>query len=83
MNTSAQVIVDGYKGELFISSADGSIHIKSGDKDPILYIHGDSSYYRTKGTLIGMRIPYKDVKITYHPFLESKRSFTGTEASKI
>jgi hypothetical protein len=62
MNTSAKIIVDGYGGELFISSAGGSMRI-NGNKEPILYIHEKSNYYRTKGTLIGMRIYAKIFRI--------------------
>lgn len=82
MNTSAQVIVDGYGGELFISSMDGSIHIKHGEKDPVLYTHNKNEYYRTNGTLIGLRIPHIGEKVSCYPYLEKKRVFEGKKEVK-
>jgi len=79
MNTSAQVIIDGYGGELFISSLDGSIFIKSGDKQPVLNIHDKAAYYRINGTLVGLRIPCREEKVSYYPYLEKRRSFIGKE----
>ncbi|MCL2142377.1 MAG: hypothetical protein FWH46_05865 [Methanimicrococcus sp.] len=81
MNSSARIIFDGYRGELFIASSDGSIHFKSGERDPIIYSHKtDEEYYRTKGTLIGLRIPYEGEKVFYHQYIDGGRSFKGKEA---
>jgi len=82
INSSAQVIVDGYGGELFIASMDGSIHIKPGDKDPTLYVHDNNEHFRTNGTLVGLRIPQLDEKVSCFPFLETKRPFTRNSETK-
>ncbi|MCL2862618.1 MAG: hypothetical protein FWE54_00765 [Methanimicrococcus sp.] len=80
MNTSAQVVVDGYKGELFIASSNGSINIKSGTERLCLY--NTQKYCKIEGTLISLRIPHieKEVpekKVSVYTYVEKIRKFKG------
>jgi len=66
MNTSANIIVDGLRGEMFVASKKGAIYMN----------HGHVKHYRLpseiKGTLIGLRVPRKEVVINLYNFLEKK-----------
>ncbi|WNY27804.1 hypothetical protein [Methanolapillus ohkumae] len=76
MNSSAQIIVNGFGGELFIASQKGAVFIEP-NADPLLCECKEK--YNISGTLIGLRNPKKQVNL--YDYIDVYQHFKGKRGS--
>jgi len=76
INTSAQMVTDGFNGELFIASRKGAIHL---NRDKITAYKCDRAY-ELEGTLVSMRLP--KVLINHRNYINSIKAFPKYKEEK-
>jgi len=77
INSSAQLIIDGFEGEMFIVSKNGAIYMKHGETT-VRYNYPDG----LDGTLIGLRVTKKR-DVHWAQYADRKRSFVGKKVVNI